>query len=297
MDTMITVTEEEALKNVRSQVRANLTILRGRLTMMGWLPECAVCRLPARYPEIYEALIPAYSVRGEPIEVRRALITPENCVLIHSGRCYELIHTEEGRRRALRQLTAEVGTDSLAGWLESIAGVLSNGLAVRARQELFGATKESRPHAQSPDPLSSSEESPAAGQNPLKAAGAIQTELLGQRLSGYRTEDGRSYLPFAGLCEALGMNPRVQKRRIKGDPILAQSLAGILLKVRGGEADSWRQIECLDLHVIPYWLNMVRCDQVKEEIREDLIRFKKRSADIAWERSRYHILPEPVAGK
>jgi hypothetical protein len=64
---------------------------------MRYLPLCAVCGLPVRYPMVIEVLIPD-TPRGTEVDAgRKACWVQENCVLIHPGECYKIAVTDAGR--------------------------------------------------------------------------------------------------------------------------------------------------------------------------------------------------------
>jgi hypothetical protein len=104
----------------RGRLTADLMILRSRMTLMGYLPLCAVCSLPVRYPMVIEVLVPDTRGGTEMDAERKACWVKENCVLIHPGECYKTAVTEAGRLVCTRSLIKAEGVEKILAWLEEM---------------------------------------------------------------------------------------------------------------------------------------------------------------------------------
>jgi hypothetical protein len=120
---------------VRGKLTADLMILRSRVTMMGFLPLCAVCGLPVRYPMVIEVLIPDTHGGTEADADRKACWVQENCVLIHPGECYKTAVTDAGRLVCTHSLIRAEGLEKILAWLEEM-DALRGQVHVEARELL-----------------------------------------------------------------------------------------------------------------------------------------------------------------
>jgi hypothetical protein len=105
---------------VRGTLTADLMILRSRMTMMGFLPLCAVCGLPVRYPMVIAVLVPDTHGGTEVDDNRMACWVKENCVLIHPNECYKIALTRAGRLVCTRSLIKAEGVERILAWLEEM---------------------------------------------------------------------------------------------------------------------------------------------------------------------------------
>jgi hypothetical protein len=130
---------------VRGKLTADLMILRSRITLMGYLPLCAVCGLPVRYPMVIEVLVPDTRGGTEVDAERKACWVQENCVLIHPGECYKTAVTDAGRLVCTRSLIKAEGGERILAWLEEM-DALRGQEHVEARELLAkAATSPLRP--------------------------------------------------------------------------------------------------------------------------------------------------------
>jgi hypothetical protein len=105
---------------VRGRLTADLMILRSRITLMGYMPLCAVCGLPVRYPMVIEVLVPDTRGGTEMDADRKACWVQENCVLIHPGECYKTAVTDAGRLVCARFLIKAEGVERILCWLDEM---------------------------------------------------------------------------------------------------------------------------------------------------------------------------------
>lgn len=85
-------------------------------------------------------------------------------------------------------------------------------------------------------------------------------------------QDSHIFVAIKPICEALGVDPNGQIQRIKRDEILSQLSVSIHAV---GRDDKRRKMTCLPHAFIYGWLFTISTDQVKDEARESLIRYKK----------------------
>ena len=118
-------------------------------------------------------------------------------------------------------------------------------------------------------------------------------EFYGQIFELYLAEDLQPYVPVRAMCEALGISADAQRRRIQRDPALEDALVNLTPK-KGLEWGGARQISCLWLKRLPYWLGTINTGRVKREHQDKIVQFKREFADVAWAAFRSAILPEDV---
>jgi hypothetical protein len=120
---------------VRGKLTADLMILRSRMTIMGFLPLCAVCGLPVRYPMVIDVLIPDTRRCAEVDADRKACWVQENCVLIHPGDCYKTAVTDAGILVCTHSLIKAEGIEKILAWLDEMDALRGQEL-VEARELL-----------------------------------------------------------------------------------------------------------------------------------------------------------------
>jgi hypothetical protein len=128
---------------------------------------------------------------------------------------------------------------------------------------------------------------------PFEIINHFPFEFYGDVFELYITDDLQPYLPVRKMCETLGLDPSGQLQRIKRDEVLDEASA--LLSPKGTEG--WggsRQLSCLQLRRLPYWLGTVDTDRVKPEHRDKVIAFKREFAEVAWAAFRSAIFPEDM---
>ena len=109
----------------------------------------------------------------------------------------------------------------------------------------------------------------------------------------YLAEDLQPYVPVKALCDALGIDAGAQRRRIQRDEAIADALV-ILTPKDGLEWGGARQVSCLWLKRLPYWLGTIDSARIKSEHRQKIVQFKREFADVAWAAFRSAILPEDI---
>lgn len=127
----------------------------------------------------------------------------------------------------------------------------------------------------------------------MKILDQLPFEFYGATFELYYTDQRLLLLPLRNLCEALGLDFSSQLRRIKNDEGLDDILFTLHAPVlqKDGVAQE-RDIACLNLHRLPYWLGSVDARRVAPDLKDKVIRFKRELADVAWAAFRTQILPE-----
>ncbi|MBX7250619.1 MAG: ORF6C domain-containing protein [Candidatus Promineofilum sp.] len=106
-----------------------------------------------------------------------------------------------------------------------------------------------------------------------------EVEFYGDSLSAVRVADGRIYVSFAQVCEALGVDTRAQRRRLQEHDILSDGLAQGTLPTSGGP----QRMYLMRVDLVPLWLAGIRAGAVREELRAKLLRFQREAATVLWE--------------
>lgn len=89
-------------------------------------------------------------------------------------------------------------------------------------------------------------------------------------------KEGKIYTPLKKFCEFLGIDFEGQRQRIKRDETLMQGACKIQVPSEGGIQETLT----LEISYLPLWLTGIKSQQCKEEIRENLIKFKLEAKDV-----------------
>ena len=94
------------------------------------------------------------------------------------------------------------------------------------------------------------------------------------------TEDGEQvFVPIKPICEFLGINWDGQRQRIQRDPVLSEVIMSAVVTHADIDLESRRphtsEMLCLPLEFINGFLFGINASRVKEEIRENLIRYQR----------------------
>ena len=99
-------------------------------------------------------------------------------------------------------------------------------------------------------------------------------------LTAVRADDGRVYVGITEMCNALGIDPQAQRRRIERHAVLAGGYKGVAkLATPGGVQPGY----VLRVDLVPLWLSGIRTSAVNETIRPKLERFQQEAAAVLWE--------------
>lgn len=85
-------------------------------------------------------------------------------------------------------------------------------------------------------------------------------------------EDGQKFVPIKPICEALGVNYSSQLEKLENDDLIDG-----VIPLRGTTGRDGKQYEmkCLPLEFVFGWIFSISTKNVKEEIRESLIEYKR----------------------
>jgi hypothetical protein len=84
------------------------------------------------------------------------------------------------------------------------------------------------------------------------------------------------FVPVRPICDYLGIDWSAQYRRIDRDPVLSEvATPCVVVTATQGQPDQRREMLCLPLDYLNGWLFGVNANRVKEEIRDNLIRYQR----------------------
>lgn len=104
-------------------------------------------------------------------------------------------------------------------------------------------------------------------------------EIEGEDVLAAWTGQHDVYVPLTPICEALGVAPGAQVRRIRRDDVLAEQLRFLRIDTPGGP----QTVQALHLEAVPMWLATLDTARVKEEVRPRLRTFKLWVRQKVWE--------------
>ena len=85
-------------------------------------------------------------------------------------------------------------------------------------------------------------------------------------------EDGQKFVPIKPICEALGVNYTSQLEKLESDELIEGTIP---LRGTVGADGKAREMKCLPLEFVFGWLFSISSKNVKEEIKESLINYKR----------------------
>jgi hypothetical protein len=119
-------------------------------------------------------------------------------------------------------------------------------------------------------------------------------EFYGHFFSVALANDRKLYVPLAALCQAMDLQIQGQTRRIRENEAMADAL--VMLHIEwgyGDDATQEREMLCLRLDRLPFWMGTLQPGHIKnEKKRQQIIRFQREFADVAWAAFRREILPD-----
>jgi len=108
-------------------------------------------------------------------------------------------------------------------------------------------------------------------------------DFYGDELIAVRAEDGHIYVSLRHLCQALGIDPQGQARRIKRQPVLLKGYGWVdILSTQ--PAPQRRRSQVLRVDLVPLLLTGISLQSIGDEgIRRKLERFQNEAAKVLWE--------------
>ncbi|HKI53484.1 MAG TPA: phage antirepressor N-terminal domain-containing protein [Anaerolineales bacterium] len=126
----------------------------------------------------------------------------------------------------------------------------------------------------------------------MKIIDQFPFEFYDHNFELYLTDNRQLILSLRSLCEAMGLDFSAQNRRVERDEALADGISMVVAPVMRKDGSSQeREVVCLTLRLLPYWLGTVDASRVKAELKDTIIRFKRELAEVAWAAFRSQILP------
>lgn len=101
-------------------------------------------------------------------------------------------------------------------------------------------------------------------------------KLYDDDLLAVKAEDGQVYVSINQMCEALGIAPAMQRRRIRSHEILSEGYVLGELVTDGGP----QQAGLLRVDLVPLWLVGIQIASVREDVRPKLKLFIRQAADV-----------------
>lgn len=93
--------------------------------------------------------------------------------------------------------------------------------------------------------------------------------------------DGREQLvAVKPVCEILGVDAKSQREKIEEHPLF--SSVRVLSPSTGADGKTYEMV-CLPLRYFPSWLFSINPNNVKEEVRENLMEYQKKCNDILYD--------------
>jgi len=133
--------------------------------------------------------------------------------------------------------------------------------------------------------------------SPIHIVDEFPFTFYGETFAVALASDRKLYVPLPLVCSALGLSAHGQIERARRDPAISDALLSLEFKhyPYGKEEMRPRQVNCLRLDRLPYWLGTIDANRISNaQRRQAVIRFKREFADVAWAAFRKQILPDEV---
>jgi hypothetical protein len=92
----------------------------------------------------------------------------------------------------------------------------------------------------------------------------------------------------------LGVDTNGQRQRILRDEAIQDRLVNLPLETPYQDTTRIREVACLNLRGLPYWLGTIDAKRIKEQHRKKVILFKREFAEAAWFVFRSDMIPPEV---
>lgn len=118
-------------------------------------------------------------------------------------------------------------------------------------------------------------------------------EFYGDIFTAVLANDRHLYVSLHDMCLALDVQTNGQIRRIRENEAIADALIPLVItRAYGDEGVQTREMLCLRLDRLPFWLGTMQPNRIKDEKkRGQVVRFQREFADVAWAAFRSQILP------
>lgn len=118
--------------------------------------------------------------------------------------------------------------------------------------------------------------------NTLVPVAERSVDFYGDQITALLVKEGERqqiYVPLRPLCDYLGVDWSAQRKRISRDPVLAEVMMSVVVTTTDNDPDSRRPrtspMLCLPLDYLNGWLFGISALRVKEDIRDNLIRYQR----------------------
>jgi hypothetical protein len=130
----------------------------------------------------------------------------------------------------------------------------------------------------------------------LKVIDQFPFEFYGDHFTVALANDRKLYVPMQALCDAMGLQTHGQVRRIREHEAVANALVNLnIVWSYGDEAAREREMICLRLDRLPFWMGTIQTNRIPDETkRERIVQFQLDFADVAWAAFRREILPDDM---
>jgi len=116
----------------------------------------------------------------------------------------------------------------------------------------------------------------------LEVVSSFPFEFYGTTFSSYLADDKHFYIRLDDVCRGLGIDEKSQLRRVKEDEAISDKLALISADTPYQDGFRKKEVTCLDLRALPYWLGTIDARRVKPELYARILLYKREFAEAAW---------------
>lgn len=118
--------------------------------------------------------------------------------------------------------------------------------------------------------------------------------FYGEVFNVYLADDRQWYIAINDVCAALGVDAGGQRQRIQRDEAISDKLFNIPMETPYRDSVRIRDVACLNLRALPYWLGTIDVMRIKDEHRRKVILFKREFAEAAWAVFRSDMIPAEI---
>ena len=111
------------------------------------------------------------------------------------------------------------------------------------------------------------------------------------QLTAVQADDGQIYVSLSQMCGAIGLAPRMQRRRIEDHDVLGEGLTQLAIQTAGGKQTAYM----LRHDLVPLWLAGIQGRLTSDEVRKKLKRYQMEAAKVlneAFQEGRLTIDPD-----
>lgn len=123
-------------------------------------------------------------------------------------------------------------------------------------------------------------------ENKLAVVEQKEVNFYDDDLIAVLAEDGRVYVSFRHLCDALGLNRSTQVRKVRDHEILNEGYKGGVIMTppsKDGKGGGRQQAGLFRADLVPMWLTTVSVSRVKPEIQDKIKQYQREAAIVLWE--------------